>query len=511
MESWQSPYGESGGYPLRVAANWTRFVQSYYDSEPRFMTDDDYASRFGPCCGAIEREIEGNYSQNMWSGHDFVAGIYQRIHGVLPGKGYTAKAWMFSAMGSYSDPDRPLTKEVGIDPYGGTNASAPGVVWGEPNTRDHTYDDIDVRASAVAQNDVITLFLRVTNPEVYPYWNAVWMDAVVLAEAPTVSASSPEFSDSVSFTVSWDNAQAAPGGHLMGLYDVQVKDGIDGEWVTWKRKKSSTSDVYTGVVGHTYYFRARAWQEYDPEGIELYGAYNPDPEGDTHTTVGRILHGHVDNNRGYPVYGAAVTVPQTGATTTTDLQGQYNLSLPEPGTYSLTVGAVGFGPPPPVPFTVQSGTVDLAVPLTLRPPVEGIANGDFENGVNGWATSGSPQVQSVTLRSGAQSLRLPVGASVEQTFTVSDMYKPLLSFYAQTDGGTLTVTSGGETLLTVTDSAGWTHYWAPFEIASQVYTGQLDVRFACQGGGDVYLDEVSVGKSPGGPIETSAPYVVKDH
>ena len=70
--------------------------------------------------------------------------------------------------------------------------------------------------------------------EVKPDWNAVWLDSIVLFQAPSASASSPERTDSLSFMVSAVNAQTAPHGTLTGDYDFQVKDGIDGRWRTWR-------------------------------------------------------------------------------------------------------------------------------------------------------------------------------------------------------------------------------------------------------------------------------------
>jgi uncharacterized repeat protein (TIGR01451 family) len=42
-------------------------------------------------------------------------------------------------------------------------------------------------------------------------------------------------------------------------YDVQVRDGYDGEWTDWLTRTTAVSGTYgLGVDGHTYYFRARA-------------------------------------------------------------------------------------------------------------------------------------------------------------------------------------------------------------------------------------------------------------
>ena len=49
---------------------------------------------------------------------------------------------------------------------------------------------------------------------------------------------------------------AVPSG--LKDYDVQFKDGIGGAWTDWQMATTETSASYTGIGGHTYYFRARA-------------------------------------------------------------------------------------------------------------------------------------------------------------------------------------------------------------------------------------------------------------
>ena len=124
------------------------------------------------------------------------------------------------------------------------------------------------------------------------------------------------------------------------------------------------------------------------------------------------------------------------------------------------------------------------------------------------------------MRSGTKSLRLPDGGRIEQSFDVQGMYEPVLSFYARTDMGSagdhLVVgrTQPNPTpLLTLTKSnGGWTHYYVELGVG-EVYTGPLGIFFqAAQAGSNpmqVYLDEVSVGKSPGGPNKMYLPMIIK--
>ena len=521
VESWSSAYGYHNGYPLQVASGWHRFSQS--GTGPRFMKDTEYANLFGDL-GAIDRHIEGSYSQNLWLGHPFTAGIYQQVS-VESDTPYAAKSWMLSVYRtSASQTHDKMWKQVGIDPYGGTDPSSSNVIWGEANGRDVSY--VDVRAAAVSRSSTITLFARVVSDEdVYPDWNAAWMDAIVLAEAPTVSASSPAYSASPTFTVSWNNAQAAPGGDLTGQYDVQYKDGVDGEWLSWKNKKSSTQDVFPyGAIGHTYCFRARAWQEYDPEGIELHGAYSE--AGDSCTVVGRQVTGCIRGTAGETMSGATVMISGTATSMVTNGTGHYQLAVPGVGSYALTAD-VNSRTIPAVPFTVGSDTFVVPITLTVRPADDAVVDGDFEGTLgSAWTVSGSPapQTQAVHVRSGARSLQLrdatAAGQSrIQQSVTVAGMYQPRLSFYATipqigSSDHVLIVRSVPEPstiLLTLTGSyPDWTHFSVPLGVGDD-YTGALVVFFqaeqAVTSAMQVYLDEIGIGHTLGGPNKTYAPVV----
>ena len=523
LESWRSAYGYYQGYPLQVPSNWHKFTQS--GTEPRFMKDTEYADLFSDL-GAIDRHIEGNYSQNFWLGHPFTAGIYQQV-AVDEGTPYAAKSWMLTVYRtSASQTHDRMWKQVGIDPYGGTDPSSPDVIWGEADGRDVKY--VDVRTAAVARSSTITLFARVvSDDDVYQDWNAAWMDAIVLAQAPTVSASSPAYSASPEFVVSWNNAQPAPDGDLTGQYDVQYKDGVDGEWQEWKNKKSSTQDTFPyGTIGHTYCFRARTWQEYDPEGIELHGAYSE--EGDTCTVVGRQVAGRVLGTAGETISGANVMISGTSTSMVTDGSGEYQLVVPGVGSYALTATVNG-RTIPGVPFTVDSGTLFVPITLTVRPADDAIVDGDFEGSLeSAWTVSGSPspQTQEAQVRSGSRSLQLRDSAAagqshIQQSVTVDGMYQPRLSFYAK-----IPQIGSGDHVLVVRSAPGPTTVlltldepypdWALFSVplgVEEEYSGPLEVFFQAEQAGtdtmQVYLDEVGIGHTLGGPIKNCAPAVFK--
>ncbi len=71
------------------------------------------------------------------------------------------------------------------------------------------------------------------------------------------TASSPEYSTVLSFTVKWSGATDSGGSGLSGEYNIKIKDGT-GSWQDWLTNYSGDSAVYSGVDGHKYYFEALA-------------------------------------------------------------------------------------------------------------------------------------------------------------------------------------------------------------------------------------------------------------
>ncbi|HUX77696.1 MAG TPA: fibronectin type III domain-containing protein [Anaerolineae bacterium] len=83
---------------------------------------------------------------------------------------------------------------------------------------------------------------------------------VVETETPNAPPTStvhplPEVTCLPTFTVTWEGQDNQAG---VWRYDVQLRDGVDGEWVTWQDSVTATSAQFTGLHGHTYYFRSRA-------------------------------------------------------------------------------------------------------------------------------------------------------------------------------------------------------------------------------------------------------------
>ncbi|MFQ6015077.1 MAG: hypothetical protein ACE5NP_06515 [Anaerolineae bacterium] len=139
-------YGDGG----LVATWWLPFVEMDQARPPRF---DISGLR-----GLFPESLDGGHAQMIWAdGVPFIAGVYQPVEGVTPGVAYKATvAW--AAIKSKGE----MGRKVGIDPYGGTDPTLPHIVWGpEVWTRDEKLNALSV--SAIAQAEVITVFIRVDN------------------------------------------------------------------------------------------------------------------------------------------------------------------------------------------------------------------------------------------------------------------------------------------------------------------------------------------------------------
>jgi len=505
---------EEGFKANGVGVGWNHFVLS---GNVTFANTIEY---FWP--GA--EHTEGETSQLIISKTAFAAGLYQQISGVTIGEPYAAKAAMLTLFESSAPPtnDGIMQKLVGIDPYGGTNPNSPQIVWSPADDHDEA-PWVDVRAAAVAKSSTITLFVRVNclQPVSHPSLdNQVFIDAVMLARAPTVSASSPPVSSSPTFTVTWDNGQATPGGYIV-KYDVEYKDDVNNSWILWQDMTRDTSAQFTGVVGRTYTFRARAYERYSAwYDIRLVGVWS---NGDTTTKIATVggVEGYVRDNREISLLSATVSLVGTGISSDTRDGGHYSLVPSSPGTYDVFASGLGYNAPPEVrDVDLQQDVV--ALDFTPRPRDDVVQNGDFEDGLTQWHTVAGGMVEPVVIedevRSGGRSLALGKDSTTSGTCPITQtlyitptMYMPTLSFWYRCP----TTGAGGDDsfevgiyhgdpwtyypLSTLDPSEAWTHAW----LDVSPYTGTAWVSFSYHREGTqdftVYLDEVSLGRASGGP------------
>ncbi len=565
VEVYDPPYDHYEGIACQVASGWQRFWDEE-QPEPCWMDCRVFAaSHLGG--GWVDR-IEGDTSQLIVSTEPYTAGIRQTVTGLTPGAGYGFHAAMLTIFQTSAPPDVDDTmfKQVGLDPTGGTDPNAPTVVWSEADGHDANGWSIDLRAAAFAQAPTMTVFVRVISPYPsggLPYINLSFLDSAILALTPVVSATSSAVSEATAFTVNWDNLVTAPGLKRFKGYDVQWLDEVEGVWHGWLTGTMEVAATFAGEQGHAYRFRARAWQKY-LNGALLVSPYRP--EGDSRTLVaGPRLVGQVLSTEGLPVIGATVAISGTDLAATSGAGGYYELlAQPSPEARSVTVGHPRWLAPPPVHGIVFGPTDTVTLTWTLRPLSDALVNGDFEAGLDGWSLANARTV-SDTVHSGRLALALGGGEALSgtvaasQTVVLTDAWEPHLSFWYRAADATETDDSLFNVALTVvtetisttwtvspTASAGrlltgpvtvpvtvtvpitttylftpsleagdWQHQAYRFGPTEAGLTATVRLEFIVRRGEEaeeartIYLDEVGLGATPGGPHRTYLPLVLR--
>ena len=98
------------------------------------------SAQFGATFGGLDYHIEGDAAQNMWSSYQFDAGVYQQIN-ASPGTAYEfdiALVTYWRGPG-YPDSDGIMVKQVGVDPYGGTDPTSSNIIWSNTDTNDKAW------------------------------------------------------------------------------------------------------------------------------------------------------------------------------------------------------------------------------------------------------------------------------------------------------------------------------------------------------------------------------------
>jgi hypothetical protein len=335
---------------------------------------------------------------------------------------------------------------------------------------------------------------------------------------------------------------------------VQWLDEADADavWHDWFVRTATLQATFTGERGHTYRFRARVWQQY-LDGAHLYGPYSP--QGDTSTTVtGSSIAGRVLDGEEHPVRGATVAISGTTYAASSDRTGRYRLDVPpSPAPMTVTVQHPWLPAPAPVYGLTLGLTETEAITWTLRPPDDAVLNGGFEKGVDGWSSLATPgfvpTVVADPVHTGHAALLLgavspdaaleaatsdPVVA-VSQTVALSDAWEPVLSFWyrpvvvAGVGQQAAAAPGGFEVFLTTVDCSAappltstrvltpettvdrWQHVWYyPYQPRAAL-TGTVSVEFRLTDPAaiSVYLDEVSLGSTPGGPLVTYLPLLLR--
>ncbi|MBN1994365.1 MAG: fibronectin type III domain-containing protein [Anaerolineae bacterium] len=508
----------------KIAAGWNHFYieantypGSGNASKLHWMSSAQFAAAFS----GGDYHIEGDASQNMWSAYEFDAGVYQQVSGLAVGQGYRffIKMVTYWRGPGYPDTDGKMVKQVGIDPYGGTDPTGNNVIWSAPDANDNEW--VGMVVAATAESNTITVFAKVQAPE-NDSFNHTDLDMVYfedsrleeLAPGPTTSLNVAANGNTVN--LNWSGSPA--GGWVLKGYEVEYKDQAGGDWLTIQDKAgAATGGSFIGQVLHTYTVRARTWQTNG--SIDMPGQWV-----EKSITIADAVTGQVIDHAGLGLSGVRVSV--SGQTTST-LSNGGSYALPTgPGTFHIVADDFDslVAPPPTTVNVPPNGVGSLTITLIPTGTHQAISNNHFETDLSGWNVSDglAAGVSSVNQHTGSGSLWLSNTVNISQTGVVSQMNAPLLSFWhknnvpftveflAEGAGASSLDPSAARPILvqTVGAAGDWSHFtlrWA----ADSDYSGSLGVNFSHNGGpANIFIDEVSIAAAGFEPVYL--PVVVKN-
>lgn len=137
----------SGSPPRQLPVGWNAFVIS---GDPIYL--EDHHTYFG------------GSNLTMTSGAPFKAGIFTQVT-VTPGAGYRASV----AWGAPNQPDL-FSRQLGLDPTGGTDPAAATVIWGpmhwgEGRMLNYPPPDVNIDVKAQALGETMTVFFLTDHPQ----------------------------------------------------------------------------------------------------------------------------------------------------------------------------------------------------------------------------------------------------------------------------------------------------------------------------------------------------------
>lgn len=374
--------GTWNNLPLQVGNSWILFNLR---ASANWMDTRVYAR------GGWVEKVECETSQFVFGTQNYSGGIYQRVN-VTPGHTYSfgsALLPMWDRWNEATHKGYPVAFAIytGIDPYGGTDANSPNIIWSPPSNIDFNWNGKSTMVAAQAHAGTITCFIKIVNPGTDgTYWETV-IDGAYLNEAPsaTLSVMPYEVDKAV---VSWSGTTTSDpvaGNAAIKSFDIQYRDGPQGVWVDWITDSlpPDHSATFRGSPNHTYYFRARMVESYPP-GMQSISAYR-DGDGDAF-----IVFDHLGPQAGFTTsLPAWINTPTLAlAWTATD--------LPAPGSgisrYVVQANDNGGGWQTILDGMATAMNVPVQNGHTYRFRVQAI---DGVGNVGGWSESGSTGVDTL--------------------------------------------------------------------------------------------------------------------
>ena len=202
---WLEP-GRDAAHPTTGSPAWHR---------PEYRSANCH---FPICAPRVHSGDDAQHYFTFFSLHD--AGMYQQVSGITPGSivqfSVYLQAWSTNENIGPSQFTQNMNLRIGIDPYGGTNAFSPNVIWSDPGNSFDTWTLYSMQATA--QGSSVTVFTRST-----PYWGVQHND-VYIDDASLVVVGAGSVSGGGSTTTTTTNtAPPAPSGPD-GTYTVQPGD-----------------------------------------------------------------------------------------------------------------------------------------------------------------------------------------------------------------------------------------------------------------------------------------------
>ncbi|MBC8447523.1 MAG: hypothetical protein H8D78_07215, partial [Chloroflexi bacterium] len=161
------------------------------------------------------------------------------------------------------------------------------------------------------------------------------------------------YQSSAIFNVQWQGEDGDAGSGVVG-YDLQVRQGHSGPWLTWLVNTPMTSSLFAGQRGRTYYYRLRA-----RDRAGHIGQY-PDDDGIARTAVQVVINGDFESQAFDPwtLYGALSS--QSAVTEISSADGAT--------TWAAQLGSPGYGSGVEEPGTVPVGAAVISQTVVVPGP-----------------------------------------------------------------------------------------------------------------------------------------------